>query len=374
MCVVAVFPSELSAQLIDYKINNQYIPLTDIPGISDYTKTSKNPGGILQGLFNVAIGIGGILAVIMIIFAGFRYMYEESIFGKSKAKSQITNALFGLLLILGSYLILRTINKDLLRINLLLPKDDSGALSNLITNRKKFEEDLDNAISKANKALEEASAIRTRIGSLDTETQRLQSKIDAGTATDADRAALQEARRLRTELVNKELYTRAAENPDLAITRAHLELIGARTASEATASTNVEATLSSAQRNNDAAIQQLRASDPNAQNQETQKQIVVLEQKQVALNATTEQVRLIKQYNDYQSYLLAVRSAGPGASLIQPVETSRYLTPSALADAIYRNGRDAANRLVDSGDREGGLKLLNQSRERAKTVCPSCSF
>jgi len=118
-------------------IDTNYVPLTDIPGIKG--ASAQNPGGILQGLFNLAIGIGGILAIIMIIFAGFKYMYQESIFEKSDAKAKITNAFFGLLLILGSYIILKTINGDLLRINLFLPQGD-GKLANLVTSKEAQDE------------------------------------------------------------------------------------------------------------------------------------------------------------------------------------------------------------------------------------------
>jgi hypothetical protein len=110
-----------------------YVPLTDIPGLKDATAT--NPGGALKTIFNLSIGIGAILAVIMLIFGGFKYMYEESVFGKSDARQKIINAFFGLLLILGSYIILRTINSDLLRINLFLPAGD-GKLAGLVATKQ----------------------------------------------------------------------------------------------------------------------------------------------------------------------------------------------------------------------------------------------
>ncbi|MFA6095623.1 MAG: pilin [Candidatus Paceibacterota bacterium] len=106
-----------------------YVPLTSVPGITD--KAVVNPTSVFKGIYAFAIGIGSILAVVMIVAGGFKYMYEESITGHSDAKEKITNAFLGLLLILGSYLILRTINKDFVQIDFVLP-GGTGKLSTLV--------------------------------------------------------------------------------------------------------------------------------------------------------------------------------------------------------------------------------------------------
>ncbi len=67
-------------------------------------------GKYLAGVFQSAIGIAGILAVIMIVVCGIQLMAAGSVSGKSAAKECITNAIFGLLLAIGSWLILNTIN------------------------------------------------------------------------------------------------------------------------------------------------------------------------------------------------------------------------------------------------------------------------
>jgi hypothetical protein len=71
-------------------------------------------GNYLSIIFKLAIGIISALAVIMLIVAGIQYMGEDSIFGKTKAKNQMTNALLGLLIALGSFAILNTISPDLI--------------------------------------------------------------------------------------------------------------------------------------------------------------------------------------------------------------------------------------------------------------------
>ncbi len=65
-------------------------------------------------LFNMAIGIAGVLAVVMIVIGGIQWMGSESIFGKTEGKERVTSAILGLLIILGSYALLNTINPNLL--------------------------------------------------------------------------------------------------------------------------------------------------------------------------------------------------------------------------------------------------------------------
>ncbi len=78
-------------------------------------------GDYLNQIFRVALGILALIAVIMIIIAGVEYMVVESIYGKSAAKERIINAVTGLLIGLGIFLILSTINPKLLEVNFAPP-------------------------------------------------------------------------------------------------------------------------------------------------------------------------------------------------------------------------------------------------------------
>ncbi len=73
-------------------------------------------------VFKFAIALAAFLAVIMIIWGGFEYMTTEAITGKSDARKRIQDALTGLLMVLASYLILRTIDPRLVEINTSIPK------------------------------------------------------------------------------------------------------------------------------------------------------------------------------------------------------------------------------------------------------------
>lgn len=82
--------------------------------IGAFKVAPDNIGDYFNTIFLIAIGLCGALAVIMIVIGGIQYMGDESIFGKTEAKSRIKSAILGLLIALGSYALLRTINPALL--------------------------------------------------------------------------------------------------------------------------------------------------------------------------------------------------------------------------------------------------------------------
>ncbi|MEO5635328.1 MAG: hypothetical protein ABIS26_01730 [Candidatus Paceibacterota bacterium] len=68
----------------------------------------------LNIMIKIFIGICAVLAVIMIVMGGIEYMTSELVSSKEAGKERITHAIFGLLLALGAYALLFTINPDLL--------------------------------------------------------------------------------------------------------------------------------------------------------------------------------------------------------------------------------------------------------------------
>lgn len=67
----------------------------------------------ISGLFTFGLMVVGITALASIMFGGIRYMASDLITTKQDAKDQIASAIYGLLLLLFSYLILNTINPEL---------------------------------------------------------------------------------------------------------------------------------------------------------------------------------------------------------------------------------------------------------------------
>ncbi len=88
-----------------YEIMAPFATLSGCVGLTEY----------LSKLMQTVIGISGVLAVVMIVICGIKLMTSGSAGGKSEAKDCITNALFGVLLAVASWLILNTINPLLLK-------------------------------------------------------------------------------------------------------------------------------------------------------------------------------------------------------------------------------------------------------------------
>lgn len=70
-------------------------------------------------LFKTAIVVGAMLAVMKLGYAGFLYMTTDLPGSKSNARSIISQALLGLLLLLSVWLILNQINPDILNLDAL---------------------------------------------------------------------------------------------------------------------------------------------------------------------------------------------------------------------------------------------------------------
>jgi len=70
----------------------------------------------ITGIYRFAVGIGTILAAIMMVYGGFRYLLAASIPEIKNGKATIINAVVGLVVLLTSYVILRTINPALVNL------------------------------------------------------------------------------------------------------------------------------------------------------------------------------------------------------------------------------------------------------------------
>lgn len=84
-------------------------PLAPLPGFTG----TPDLGQWLESLFTILIVIAGLLALIMIVVGGITYLTSESFGEKGKGKGYIINAITGLVLALGAWVILNTINPEL---------------------------------------------------------------------------------------------------------------------------------------------------------------------------------------------------------------------------------------------------------------------
>ena len=96
-----------------------YQPLSPLPDTLVSGKVT-NLGTYITGIYKIAIGSAIVLAVVMLIFAGLEWMTTGAVGKKGDAIKKINAALFGLLLTLGSWLFLNTINPAAVNFNLKL--------------------------------------------------------------------------------------------------------------------------------------------------------------------------------------------------------------------------------------------------------------
>ena len=94
-----------------------YAPLQPLPGSGGVVSTG-NTVGYLQNIIFLVIGIAIVLAVLMLVIGGVQYMASDAFTQKEDAKDRMTMAIFGLIIALGAYLLLNTINPDLVTFRL----------------------------------------------------------------------------------------------------------------------------------------------------------------------------------------------------------------------------------------------------------------
>ncbi len=103
----------------------------------EFLGESANLGDLLANIYYFLLGLVGVSALVMFVWGGIEYMLAGDK-DPGKAKERMKNAVYGLVLALTSYLILYTINPDLvsrLDINLdpITPqqRDDGGPTAGL---------------------------------------------------------------------------------------------------------------------------------------------------------------------------------------------------------------------------------------------------
>ncbi len=112
----------------------EYNLLAPIPLTNPQTVDSKaSTATYIPGLFRLMIAIATGLAVLMLIYAGIKYMSTDAFGGKEEAKGIISNALWGLLLAISAWLIVFTVNPNLVKFDLKIPVQEIKTNTNLGT-------------------------------------------------------------------------------------------------------------------------------------------------------------------------------------------------------------------------------------------------
>jgi len=92
---------------------------TTVPGSNTTTAPTQKIGAIIANFYQFALLIGGILALGAIVWGGVKYTWAQgNPSAQSEGKEWIKAAIYGLMLLAGAYIILNTINPNLLNLNL----------------------------------------------------------------------------------------------------------------------------------------------------------------------------------------------------------------------------------------------------------------
>ena len=107
--------------------SGDYTLLAPLPGLSGIgpcpaSGCTTNLPAYLPAVFKLSIGIAAAMAFFMITLGGITYATADAVFKKEQGKKWITNAIWGLLLVIGAWVILNTINPQILNFDLVLPK------------------------------------------------------------------------------------------------------------------------------------------------------------------------------------------------------------------------------------------------------------
>jgi hypothetical protein len=130
-----VFSADAHAQATE---NITYKFIERLPFIGPSLTSAGSGTLIVQYLgrvYTLILSVSALLAFFMLIVGGVQYTYIAlSPSAKGEAKSRIQNALLGLLIVFGAYLILNTINPDLVRGDLVIqPISESGGAGGNVT-------------------------------------------------------------------------------------------------------------------------------------------------------------------------------------------------------------------------------------------------
>jgi hypothetical protein len=159
-------------------------PLPCIPGngveCTGNMVTEVNFEKYVQSTFNLIIAIAAALAVFMTVYGGLMYMTKDSYTGKKEGLDKAKNALLGLVLVLTSYLILRTVDPRLVAIpsTLVAPLNiDMSKYRNISReifaefekDLRTYQSDMRTFTNKINQTKDQISALESSIQQIDSQ-------------------------------------------------------------------------------------------------------------------------------------------------------------------------------------------------------------
>jgi hypothetical protein len=181
----------------------------------------------LTTIYKTGIGIAGILAVLMLVWGGFKYATSEAFLEKGEGKEIIWNVAMGGAIVLGSWLLLFTINPRLLDIGLSLSSLNPVKKQRIPTAAEHYGEFLDDALERTKRISSKAQDIKVQADAVEKKVNELERKLREGDFTPEEIAnfsaleeELNELRPKLQELRTAETEVRKYENTSEALRQA----------------------------------------------------------------------------------------------------------------------------------------------------------
>lgn len=111
----------LGLPLLALAQGTDFVPLTNIPAISEVGNAINTPDGLalfLNNIYKLCIGVAAVVAVLQIMRAGIIYMGGDSVTEKKEAKNLIALAIGGLILVLSPVIVFSIINPEILSLKI----------------------------------------------------------------------------------------------------------------------------------------------------------------------------------------------------------------------------------------------------------------
>ena len=164
ICAIVLLP--LGAHAINAP--DIYTPLAPLPNLENMQPMKEvSFKTYVTYVFNLLIALGAVAAVFEITWGGFEYMTTDAVSGKTDGLKRIQNAIYGLLLILCSYLILKTIDPRFVSIPsslvtpLQLNQSYDATLGGITSS---YQNQADNATYANNAATANVNDLQTQLG------------------------------------------------------------------------------------------------------------------------------------------------------------------------------------------------------------------
>lgn len=175
-----------------------YVPLAPIPDYVD--PGSVNLTGYLQSMYKFGVALAGILAVLMLVWGGFKYTTSEAIAGKEGGKEIIQNVVWGGAIVLGSFLLLYTINPKLIDVGLAIQDLKPVEKQSRPTAEDNYGKFLDDALQRAKDISTKANDIKNAAGLIKERVTEIERKMREGDFTPEEIANLNNPGGLEDEL------------------------------------------------------------------------------------------------------------------------------------------------------------------------------